>query len=961
MDGPLQPSVQLDSTGASGDAAPNGNRGSFDSATRSLRLQQAALESTANPIVITDARGVILWTNPAFTTLTGFTAAEAVGETPRILKSGQHDGAFYAELWRTIREGRTWRGEFTNRRRDGQLYYGEQTITPIVSEAGEVTHFVGVMNDITERKRIEAAMRETEARFRQLAENIEEVFWLFDSRKRELLYVSPAYERVWQRSRAELRSEPGAWPVAIHPEDRERVAQAALDLPAKLYNEEYRIVRPDGEVRWIHDRAFPVRAENGEVFRLAGVATDITDRRRGAAALQQAKEQYQSIFQNAIFGICQTTPGGKFLAANPAMARMLGFGSVDELMAVRNDIGRQGYVNPLRREEFKRAVERDGFVSGFEYEIYRKDGSKAWVSENARAVKNQDGTIAYYEGSMTDVSERRRAEERLKLQHAITEALAESGSLERASVRVLEIIGRSLQWRVGEWWKLDPDSNVLRLCEAWHPPSSDFHQAFNANRHVTFVRGASLPGVVWATGQAEWIPDLSSANCARQDLLLSLGLSSWIGFPITLREEVLGVVGFFSAQAHQPDAEMLAMLRALGAQLGQFIERLRLAEQFRHAQKMEALGTLAGGIAHDFNNIIAAISGYSELAKMELGANHVVVRHLEAVMTGSRRAAELVRQILTFSRQHEQERKPIQLRQIVAEAVNLLRATVPATIEFDFRYSRDLPAVLADVTQVHQVVMNLGTNAWHAMREKPGRLQIVLERFHVDEHLAELHAGLRRGDYVRLSVSDTGHGMNRATIERIFEPFFTTKAPGEGTGLGLSVVHGIMEAHEGAVTVYSEPGEGTIFRLYFPPVASDSAEPAAKAPDIPRGHGERILYVDDEQPLADMGKRVLDRLGYVVKAFTSPVEALAALKAHPDQFDLAITDLAMPAMSGIDLAQEILAAQPALPVILMTGFSANHTPASTRALGIREMLIKPLSAHTLGATIASVLAEGKHD
>jgi signal transduction histidine kinase len=529
--------------------------------------------------------------------------------------------------------------------------------------------------------------------------------------------------------------------------------------------------------------------------------------------------------------------------------------------------------------------------------------------------------------------------------------------LERTNQRVLETIGRGLQWEQGELWMVDRRAKILRCAEYWHVPSEEGDALAAVRRKMTFAAGVGLPGRVWMLGRAEWIPDVGR-ECGGDEGLPSgaAGARSWIGFPVKLKDEILGVVGFFSAQVHEPDVEMVSTVAALGSQLAQFIERHQLADQFREAQKMEAIGTLAGGIAHDFNNIIAAIAGYTELAKMELPASSKARQHLEEVLVGSTRAAALVRQILAFSRQQDHERKPIQLRHIVREAMTLLRATIPATIDFDFRFDGDLPPVLADATQVHQVVMNLGTNAWHAMKDRPGRLGLTLEPVGVDSDVAEQHPGLQPGRYVRLSVSDTGHGMDRATLSRVFEPFFTTKGPREGTGLGLAVVHGIMQTHEGAITVYSQPGEGTVFRLYFPTVESDFAAAPEDELTIPRGHGERVLYVDDEPPLVAMGRKMLERLGYVVDIRTNPHDAIAAVRAQPDRYDLVITDLAMPEMNGTQLADELLIIRPTLPIVLITGYSANLTTARVQALGIRDLLFKPISLRAIGTAVARILA-----
>ncbi len=373
---------------------------------------------------------------------------------------------------------------------------------------------------------------------------------------------------------------------------------------------------------------------------------------------------------------------------------------------------------------------------------------------------------------------------------------------------------------------------------------------------------------------------------------------------------------------------------------------------------MEAIGTLAGGIAHDFNNILAAMNGYTELAQRLVANDPIVAKYLNAVAQGGTRAVSLVRQILTFSRPQEaQERKPVELAEIVQEPLKLLRASIPSNIEFEVSLDSRLPPVLADATQVHQIVMNLCTNASHAMQDRVGRLGVRLEEFSVDKLLAGANVGLRAGPYIRLSVSDTGHGMSPATMARIFEPFFTTKGPGEGTGLGLSVVHGIMQSHGGAITVYSQPGEGTVFHLYFPITAELSRKTAAIAEATPAGHGERILFVDDEPPLAQLGQSMLEEIGYVVECKTNVADALALVRANPAAFDLVITDLTMPSMLGTDFAQKLLLIRPHLPIILTTGYTANLTQERVREMGIRELLAKPHTIQSLGMAVHRALSK----
>lgn len=556
-----------------------------------------------------------------------------------------------------LKQGETRVSEFRIRRGDETWFDAE-----ISARALPDGQLLGIVRDLTERRRSEHALRESEERFRQLAENINEVFWMTDPNRGTILYISPAYETIWGRTCQSLYATPRNWMDAVHPEDRERMIKVAARQTQGGYHEIYRIIRPDGTLRWVRDRAFPIRDAGGQVYRMVGTAEDITERRQ-------------------------------------------------------------------------------------------------------------------------------------------------------------------------------------------------------------------------------------------------------------------------------------------------------LEEQFRQAQKLEAIGTLAGGIAHDFNNILGAIIGYVELTKLGLKGNASANQYLDLVLQGANRAASLVKQILAFSRQQDHQRVTVQLRHVVAEPIKLLRATIPAMIDFEVSLPGDLPTVLADPTQVHQVVMNLCTNAAHAMRDRPGRLSVKLETIFMDATQAATIDRLKPGLYVRLTVGDTGCGMERATMDRIFEPFFTTKKPGEGTGLGLSVVHGIMQSHEGAVTVQSQPQAGTTFHLYFPADGSLPVEERVPSKsDIPRGAGQRVLLIDDEVHLTLLGHAILESLGYIPTVMNDALEALACMETNPQAFDLVITDLSMPGMMGTDLAAQLLSLRPDLPIILTTGYTASLTAESMRVMGIRELLMKPFSFHSLGTAVHRVLA-----
>lgn len=389
-------------------------------------------------------------------------------------------------------------------------------------------------------------------------------------------------------------------------------------------------------------------------------------------------------------------------------------------------------------------------------------------------------------------------------------------------------------------------------------------------------------------------------------------------------------------------------------------ERQRLGAQLRHSQKMEAMGTLAGGIAHDFNNILTAIIGYAELSLMDAEENSRLSNNLQEIYRAGNRATELVKQILTFCRQTEHERQPIQISPIVKEALKLLRSSIPATIEISQSIDDNLAATMADATQIHQIVMNLCTNAAQAMEKSGGRLVVALEHAVLGTHFRTMHPDVESGNYIQLTVSDTGHGIPPNIIEKIFDPYFTTKKMGEGTGLGLSVIQGIIKSYGGEITVESIPGQGTIFRVYFPESDDAALEEETAASVLPIGD-QRILFVDDEPALVDMGQQRLSRLGYKVEACTSSVEALSLFQDDSARFDLVITDMAMPVLSGDRLAKRLIEIRPGIPIILCTGFSKHISNEKAAACGIRAFLMKPITIKEMADTVKRVLLQSENE
>ncbi|MGD9098063.1 MAG: ATP-binding protein [Desulfobacterales bacterium] len=382
-------------------------------------------------------------------------------------------------------------------------------------------------------------------------------------------------------------------------------------------------------------------------------------------------------------------------------------------------------------------------------------------------------------------------------------------------------------------------------------------------------------------------------------------------------------------------------------------EKKKLERQLRQAQKMEAVGTLAGGIAHDFNNILSAVIGFTEMALEDATPESFLRRNMEQVLQAGMRAKHLVQQILAFSRQSDQELRPVQLKRTIVEACELLRASLPSTIAIRTRFRTNV-FTMSDPTQMHQVLMNLCTNAAHAMRTHGGTLSIVLDAIDDPAPWRAEHPELTAPAYVRLTVSDSGHGISEQIIERIFDPFFTTKEHTEGTGMGLAVVHGIVKSHKGLITVESRNGEGTTFTVLLPQIVTpETGRPQANG--VLQTGNESILFVDDEAMLVDLSSQLLKRLGYSVTACTSSLEALSRFRDAPADFDLVITDMTMPQLTGKELAGEMLAIRPGLPIILCTGFSEIITEDDARHAGIRAFIMKPIIMKELAATIRRIL------
>ena len=427
---------------------------------------------------------------------------------------------------------------------------------------------------------------------------------------------------------------------------------------------------------------------------------------------------------------------------------------------------------------------------------------------------------------------------------------------------------------------------------------------------------------------------------------------SWVGLP--------GPEAHYMEITYHPNFEPDKTVSGVVISERDISERKKLENQLQQTQKMEAIGTLAGGIAHDFNNILGSIIGYGEMMEMfDVKKNTKIENRLNHILKGAYRARDLVDQILTFSRHTDQQKKPLRLTPILKEALNFLRASLPATIRINENLKCRDDVILANPTQIHQVLMNLCTNASQAMADSGGTITVALNQINHEKLAPSTRLDLAPGPYVRISVADQGPGIDNAIIDKIFDPFFTTKKPDKGTGMGLAVVHGIVTNHNGILEV-KNGAEGTTFSVYFPlldiaPVASETAGPLS----LPSGQGQ-ILFIDDEKPLVQFSKEILEYLGYTVTAKTDSIKALEVFKQTPDLFDLIITDQTMPNMTGLDLAKKILAVRPDLPIVLCTGFSTETTEKKALAAGIHTYIKKPLGPRKLAVVVNKIVNRRRH-
>jgi len=834
----------------------------------------------------------------------GFTAAQLARDGSGIFANIHPDdvGNVQAAIMESARALTTWWGEFRYRHPvKGEMWVSGRSEPKRHADGSTVWH--GFTMEVTERKRTEKALHESEERLRFVTENAH-VGLVVLNRHHCYSFANTAYSEILNLPPGDLVGRPVADVLSTVYEDQIR---PRLDLAFAGERVAYEMQRPLAGAQHFYSVTYePVKVEADETL-VVVVITDITARKLMEMALREREEQLLLFVEHSPAAIAMLNLEMKYLVTSRRWLEDYSLGN-------QPVIGRSHYeLFPGISQHWKDIHQRclAGAVEKSEEEKFvRSDGSIIWLRWETRPWRHADGTIGGIIIFTEDVTERKQASQQLHLQSSALTAAANAifiadvnGIIQWVNPAFSKLTGFSSEEVVGQ----NP-----RLLKSGRQPQEFYRDLWST----------ILAGKVW---HGELVNRRKNGDLYNEDMTITpvFGPRGGVTHFIAIKQDVT--------------------------------ERNQLNVRLQQAEKMEAIGTLAGGIAHDFNNILAAMFGYGYLLRQDVAGNTAAEESIGEILNAAGRAKDLVQQILTFSRQREQKRQIVRLNSVAKEAVKFLRASLPAGIKIDLDVDMDAPAVLADPTQVYQVILNLATNSFHAMEGRNGELTVNLVATEPDAALIKLHPGLKPLKYARLMVADTGQGMDAKTLERIFEPFFTTKPVGKGTGLGLAVVHGIIQSHEGVITVESTVGRGTTFFVYFPAQVETTMTATSAMTEAPRGNGQKILVVDDEKALTHVFQKLLTRLGYQVAITNHPHEGWQMFSADPAAFDLVITDLTMPEMNGMELARKINELRPDMPIVLASGFNATLELGKLREIGIQSLLEKPVSITALSEAVTQAL------
>lgn len=870
---------------------------------RSLEQLSRAVNASGDVVLMTDRDGLITSINPRFTELYGYRPEEVVGKvTPRILKSGKQSQAVYEEFWETILRGELFRGEVINRSKDGRLIYVEETVNPFDDERGLLAGFLAIQRDVTERRQALESLRESEERYHSIVEQAAEGMITYDAETLRIIDVNPAYRRLLGYTREEMNGL-SLYDLVAHPRADVDGFVERVRREKAVWIGERKHRRKDGSEVDVEVSSSLASMSGRDA--LLVVIRDITERKKSELSQRVTEERLRALTEATSEGIVFHEQG-TILDVNPALVSMFGYEGASELIGR----GLLEFVAPESRERVLAEIQ-SGRSNAYRALGLRKDGSVFPVEAAARSYNYQGRTVRV--ASIRDISEQRKAEEDLR-------------SLHERYVRFFmeDLTGSFISTPAGRLVACNP----------------------------AFVRIFGFASVEEALATS--VEALYRSPEERRKLLSRL-----------LRDRKLEYYDMRAIKRDGTPLHLVANIHGRFDERGQLYEiqgylfddtrRRQLEETLLQAQKLDSIGTLASGIAHDFNNILAIILGNASMLERIKCDPSMVSQRADTLVKAAQRGAALVKQILTFARKTESAFEQHDLNVTVKEVFKVMQETFPKTIDIRIALHERLPSVHADATQAQQVLLNLCVNARDAM--PMGGTLTVTTASTTGHRISERFPNVRAPEYVTLSVEDTGVGMDEQTRLRVFEPFFTTKVPGQGTGLGLAVAHGIVQAHSGFVDVESAPGKGTKFVVYLPVAQTTELEyeSAQQIPDSAPSGTETILIVEDEEQVRELLLAVLHSKGYRVLAAEDGPHAVRLYGERRPDIDLVISDMGLPGLSGTDVFRQIRRINPAAKVIMVSGFVEPAVKADLLRSGVVDFILKPFSNEELLTRVRRVI------
>ncbi len=880
-------------------------------AQRERMMMSNALESIREGVIIANLEDIILFANKGAQTLYGYELNEMLGKHISMLRSGKNPPDVVAHIYPETMKG-GWRGELINVKKDGTEFPVAVSTGLIRDETGNAIALIGVATDMSEQKQAEGEMRKTLSLLTATLESTADGILVVDKFGHIVSY-NHQFAHMWRIPMGILesrRDDEALRYVVDQLSDPQEFIAKVQELYSRPEAESFDIIGfKDGR---IFERLSKPQRIGGKSVGRVWSFRDVTERKKAEAAREKSEQQFRSLFEESKDAIYVSTPEGRFVDINPAGVALFGYDSKEELVKI--DIKKDLFIDPAKRSEYGKELESRGFVKDYQLELRRKDGQTIVVLETASALKDETGKVIAYRGIMHDVTEDKRLEENL----------------------------RQSEERYRQFFEDDLTGDFI---------STPAGRIIECNREFAKIFGYNSIEEVLKTSASSFYPNPEVREAFLNLLRERKRLENYEmearrrdGKPVYVIENVIGV---FDQQG---------TLTGLKGYLFDVTERKRLEEELRQSQKMEGIGTLAGGIAHDFNNILSIIMVSASRFKQDgAGNKDDLIKVAETILSAVDRGAGLTRQLLTFARKTEIHFEPLEINEIIKDLVKLLRETFPRTITFSLQLADSLPLISADRNQVNQALLNLCVNARDAM---PSGGSISIATSVVDRsRLSSAAADAKGSHFIDICVRDTGTGMDQQTRERIFEPFFTTKERGQGTGLGLAVVYGVVKSHNGLITVESTKGMGTIFHMFFPLA---SIKPGIALADVPEsevmpGGTERVLFVEDEEEIRVAMMRTLSGKGYGVVGAVDGEEAVATYEAEHQDIDLVVLDLGLPRLSGWDVLTRVQKKNPEAKVVIVSGYFDPNIQAKLKSAGIRYLVQKPYSPAKLLRTIREIM------